>query len=360
LWSKHSNKKINHMKNENHLDRRSFLKRSSLFGAALLPGVALLSTAKPARAALSDDTSLSDGDVAVLQFLRAAEFVEEDLWGQYAELATNNSDFRSALEKIDPALPDYVVGDHQDELSHANFITSFLQDAGVTPVDLSSFYTLPASTAKGVDQSKKHLTNLTDLTIDTSWYARYRSSGNPDFGDTFPQIVTITDKPTVPSGDKHSEDVDVIAQTAAFHFGAIEQGGSSLYLSLLPKVTNLDVVRILGSIGPTEFYHFALFQTSLEGIKGMKKDGLVFPDLQKSIKSKTSDPSQILTPYPCKFIDTSLPLCSVIRPASTANAGAVAAATGLVNSGLFSGQPQGFFDAVVALAMAADAAARGE
>jgi Ferritin-like domain len=351
---------------ENHLDRRSFLKRSSLFGMALLPAAGLLSTAKSARAALSDDTSLSEGDVAVLQFLRAAEFVEEDLWGQYAELAVNNKEFRAALKNIDPALPDYIVGDHEDELSHANLITAFLQNAGVTPVDLSSFYTLPASPAKGVDQSKKHLTNLTNLTIDTSWYLRYRSSGNPDFGDTFAQIVTITDRPTVPTSDKtNGKDLDLIAQTAAFHFGAIEQGGSSLYLSLLPKVTNLDVVSILGAIGPTEFYHFALFQTSLEGIRPLddKKSGLDFPNLRKDTDEKTSDNTrnveQILTPFPCKFIDASLPLCSVIRPSSTANAGAVAAASGLAASGLFAGQPAGFVDAVVALAMAADAAARG-
>jgi Ferritin-like domain len=349
----------------NPLDRRSFLKRSSLFGMALLPAVGLLSTTKSARAALSDDTTLSDGDVAVLQFLRAAEFVEEDLWGQYAELVVNNRDFRAALRSIDPAMPDYIVGDHEDELSHANLITAFLQNAGVTPFDLSSFYTLPASPAKGVDQSKKHLTNLTNLTIDTSWYLRYRSSGNPDFGNTYPQIVTITDRPTVPTSDKtKGNDLDLIAQTAAFHFGAIEQGGSSLYLSLLPKVTNLDVVSILGAIGPTEFYHFALFQTALEGIRPLgKKSDIDFPNLRKETKDKISDTTrsvaEILTPFPCKFIDASLPLCSVIRPSNTANAGALAAASGLAASGLFAGQPAGFVDAVIALAMAADAAARG-
>src|SRR5665213_2895388 len=112
---------------ENHLDRRSFLKRSSLLGLALLPAAGLLSTAKSARAALADDTSLSEGDIAVLQFLRAAEFVEEDLWGQYAELAVNNIQFGNALKSIDRAMTDYIVGDHQDELSHANFITGFLQ-----------------------------------------------------------------------------------------------------------------------------------------------------------------------------------------------------------------------------------------
>ncbi|HZL14344.1 MAG TPA: hypothetical protein VFC85_09410, partial [Verrucomicrobiae bacterium] len=246
--------------------------------------------------------------------------------------------------------------------SHANFITGFLQNAGVTPVDLSAFYTLPAAPVKGVDQSKKHLTNLTSLSIDTSWYLRYRSSGNPDFGDTFPQIVDITNQPAVPTSDHTGGgQLHAIAQTAAFHFGFIEQGGSSLYLSLLPKVTNLDVVSILGAIGPTEFYHFALFQTALEGIKGLdyKKAMLNFPNIKKATREKASDPEQILTPYPCTFLDPSLPTCSVIRPSSTANAGAVAVATALVNQGLFTGQPQGFLDAVTMLAQAADAATRG-
>jgi hypothetical protein len=44
----------------------------------------------------------------------------------------------------------------------------------------------------------------------------------------------------------------------------------------------------------------------------------------------------------------------VIRPRNPANAGAVAAATGLINSGLFAGQSDAFLNAVAALATAAD------
>jgi len=345
----------------NPVSRRSFLKRSSVLGVGLLPVAGLLSTARSAHAALSDDTNLSEGDVAVLQFLRAAELVEADLWGQYAELAVNNPEFRAALKHLDPALPDYVVGDYEDEQSHANLITGFLQNSGVTPVDISSFYTLPAVPVKGVDQTKKHLTNLTNLTIDTSWYLRYRGATNPDFGGTYPQIVDITDRPTVPTSN-HTGDLEVIVQTAAFHFGAIEQGGSSLYLSLLPKVTNLDVVSILGAIGPTEFYHFALFQTTLENIRalhGPGKSGISFPNLKRETEERGSNQSQVLTPFPCTFLDPSLPACSVLRPSSTANAGALAAASGLAASGLFAGQPDSFVNAVVGLAEAADAATRG-
>jgi hypothetical protein len=213
-----------------------------------------------------------------------------------------------------------------------------------------------------VDQSTKHLTSLTNLTIDTSWYLRYRNTGNPDFGASFPQIATITNRSAIPtSNNMGSEGMHHVAQTAAFHFGFIEQGGSSLYLSLLPKVTNLDAVSILGAIGPTEFYHFALFQTALEGIRGAQGAGLQIPDLKNNtVNVKGNTIEKVLTPNPCTFLDPSLPLCSVIRPSSTANAGAVAVATALVNQGLFTGQPQGFVDAVSMLAEAADAASRGD
>lgn len=346
------------------LSRRSFLGRASALAA-----VSALPVFGGVRNALGQDTvpglnagGLSAGDIAVLQFLRVAELAETDLWGQYSELATNNPNFRAALKNIRHTLPDYIDGDFDDEQSHANLITAFLQNAGVTPVDISSFYTLPPVPVKGVDQSVKHLTNLTDLTVDTSWYFRYRSATNPDFGGTYPQVVTITNRTAVPTSNGF-DDLDIIAQTAAFHFAAIEQGGSSLYLSLLPKVTNLDVVSILGAIGPTEFYHFAIFQTALEGIVGLKAPGITFPDLKRDTLENTPgnirNTEQILTPNPCTFLDPSLPVCSVIRPSSTALAGATAAATGLAESGLFKGQPNDFFAAVLGLAADADAAVRG-
>jgi hypothetical protein len=59
---------------------------------------------------------------------------------------------------------------------------------------------------------------------------------------------------------------------------------------------------------------------------------------------------------PCKFISASLPLCAVIRPTSTEKGGAVAAATGLTNSGLFNGQSVAFFKALLGLAHEADEA----
>ena len=328
------------------MPRRSFL-TSTLLGAASL-GAGFLSGSRPAFAV---GPALNAGDVAVLKFLAAAELVECDLWQQYSELATGNPSFRAALQLIDHALPDYVNGDFEDECSHAALINAFLVSRGEAAVNLDAFRTLPSVPLRGA-MNIGRLTNLTKLTIDTSYYNRYRGTGNPDLGDTFPQVVTITNQRAVPASNR-DPDVRAIAQTAAFHFAAIEQGGSSLYTALIGKATDPDVLAILAAIGPTEVYHFSVFQTSLENIVPLRtKTRPVFPNLAR-------DPKRALTfPHPCHFLNASLPWCSVIRPSNLNLAGAVAAATGLVGSGLFQGQSQGFLNAVVALATAADAAQR--
>ncbi len=298
------------MNNSNALSthsRRSFIKTTAAGGAIALPSsFAFINGAEIAFA--EPMPALNDGDVAVLQFLAVAELVESDLWEQYSELATNNPGYRNALQRIDESLPDYINGVLEDERSHATFIDAFLVAAGKTPINLDAFRTLPSVPVEGAKNIGR-LTNLKNLTIDT--------------------------------------------QSAVFHFAAVEQGGSSLYNSFMTKVTNLDVVAILASIGPMEVYHFAVFQTALEGIRRFGgHGGPSFPDIREN--PNRGD----VMPEPCTFLDKSLPVCSVIRPRNTNTAGAVAAATGLVNSGLFLGQSQAFFDAVVPLAKAADAALR--
>lgn len=333
---------------ELNISRRSFGR--GMLGAMLVSGLGMMD----ARSAIAEvKPNLNEGDIAVLQFLAAAELVESDLWGQYSELASNNSSFRRALSRIKDTLPDYINGDFADETSHASFINAFLVAAGKEPVNLDPFRTLPSVAVEGARQVGR-LTNLTSLTVDTSYYERYRNKGNPDFGDAFPQIVDIKSQPAVPTSNEiRGRELLSIAQTAAFHFAAIEQGGSSLYNSLITKVSDLNVVAILASIGPTEVYHFAIFQEALEGIAGLEvAGGPAFPDIRGR-----NNRGQI-TPHPCAFIDPSFPLCSVIRPRNTNIAGAVAIATGLVKSGLFEGQSPAFFDAVTALAKAADAAVR--
>jgi hypothetical protein len=328
------------------LSRRHFLRGARMAAA----GIGLMGSLP----AVGQSIRLTPGDAAVLRFLAAAELLEDDLWQQYCELAVSNPGFNEALRSIDPSLVRYICDDRDDERSHANLVNAFLMSAGLEPVNLDPFRTLPDSRAKGSEQ-RGRLTNLTNLTVDTSWYNRYRGTGNPDFGDSFPQLVEIAKRPTIPATDTPGKDqLQTIAHSAAFHFAAIEQGGGSLYNSLISRVSNPEVVAILASIGPTEVYHFAVFHKSLEGLYGHNSgDGLVFPDLRSN-----PELAQAIMPEPCRFLRPEFPLCSVIRPRSPQNAGAVAAATGLVKSGLFEGQSQAFFDAVVALAQAADAAQR--
>ena len=64
-------------------DRRSFLLKGAAVGAGAIGASRLLADPAPASA----DGGLTRGDVAILQFLAAAELLEADLWGQYNELA---------------------------------------------------------------------------------------------------------------------------------------------------------------------------------------------------------------------------------------------------------------------------------
>ncbi|MDD5199469.1 MAG: ferritin-like domain-containing protein [Terrimicrobiaceae bacterium] len=336
------------------LGRRSFVKGLGLAGVALLPAGGLVLSAGEA---LAGDRSrrITQGDVAILKFLAAAELLETDLWQQYLELAAGNKPFRDALEVLDEDMGEYIEGNTNDEISHAAFINGFLESVGEQPVNLDAFRTLPSSPAHGAVQ-RGRLTNLGKLTVDTSWYRRYRSAGNPDFGDHFAQAVRIVDRPAIPLHDGNSSmQIQAIANTAAFHFGTIEQGGSSLYASLAVRATNLDVLRILLSIGGTEVFHFAIWDDLAGNAPPLNTgDGLVFPNLNADPGTQTAK----VMPRPCKFLNANLPHCSVIRPIKPGNAGAVAAASGLTRSGLFSGQSQQFFQTLNALAVAADSAHR--
>ncbi len=354
------------------LARRSFLKRVSLSGAALLPAAALLPEHASADHGDNDNNNnlLSDGDTAILRFLAAAEILETDLWQQYNELALGNPAFQNGLFALDGDMPTYVNQNTRDEFSHQDFINAYLKSKGRRPVNLEQFRTLPSSQATGSNKTAKRLTNLMDLTVDTSWYTRYRSTGNPDFGDSFPQIVNLVNVPAIPNTDLAvgGDDAQFIANVAGFHFATIEQGGSSLYSSFLPKATSAEVIRIVAAIGGSEIQHFEVWQDKAGNAPPVPlATGARFPALpiapdQQPNGIDPADPidtNQIM-PRPCKFISPNLPPCAVIRPTLTANAGAVAAATGLTNSGLFNGQSNAFFQLLFALAKEADSARRGD
>jgi Ferritin-like domain len=357
--------------------RRSFLRGLGVMGAAL-PVTAL--SGIDASAAVSSGRTLTHGDAAILRFLAAAELLESDLWTQYNELggvSGGNAAYVAALQNLDGDMPQYITDNTDDELSHAAFLNAYLHAHGAHPVDLDAFRTLPGSSATGSTRSGR-LTNLLSLDVDTSWYTRYRSDQNPDLGGTFAQAVAIHGEPAVPLNDTDTPPggpqpnppvttaarrMQAIANTAAFHFAMIEQGGSSLYTTMALKVTSLEVLRIVVSIGGVEVNHFAIWHDkagnavsgSLAGLTD-PETGVTFPDLNNP-GGELAQTNKIM-PEPCAFLSAGLPACSVIRPSTVANAGAMAAVGGLTATGLFTGQSAAFFDTIVDLAEQADAAHR--
>jgi hypothetical protein len=362
--------------------RRSFLKGVGVAGASLTAGGLL------ATEGLAKSSRLTRGDVAILRFLAAAEIIESDLWSQYAALGGapdtalggtlgGNPAYVLALQNIDADMPQYITDNTDDELSHAAFLNAYLKSKGAEPVSLDEFRTLPTSKATGALAGKR-LTNLQKLNVDTSWYTRYRSGQNPDLGAHIDGPFTIANEPAIPVSDSDTppgqsqpvppanpqqQRMQAIANTAAFHFAMIEQGGSSLYTSLSLKVTDLEVLRIVVSIGGVEVDHFSLWHdkvgnTVSQPLAGVTdpETGLSFPDLN-SPATELTQTNKIL-PEPTQFLSKSLPAVSVIRPSSTANAGAVAAIKGLTADQLFLGQSDEFFDFVMKLAVAADSASR--
>jgi Ferritin-like domain len=346
------------------IPRRSALRALGLAGVALGSGLGLASTASAGTPQVpgfgtnpDPHRRIPSGDVAILRFLAAAEILEHDLWLQYTQLAIGNPPYNAALSKLDGDMIQYISDNTDDEMSHAAFLNAFLASVGAQPVNLDAFRTLPGSSATGA-APVKWLTNLTALTVDTSWWLRYRSSGNPDFGDTFPQLINIVNRTAIPlRNDYPAAEIQAIANTAGFHFATIEQGGSSLYASMAPKATDPDVIRILVGIGGSEVNHFAIWHDKATNAPAVTVNGLVFPDIGQ-FDGDEARQANLIMPEPCQFLRAGLPDCSVIRPSSTQNAGAVAALTALTNSGLFAGQSQEFFRTLNALAHAADNAER--
>lgn len=376
--------------------RRSFLSGIGMTAAALSAG-ALLPTESGAQAR-SNRGRLSAGDVALLQFALWAELVESDLWTQYAELggvgpsgggeAQEDEEFQGfiggnpaynlALQNLDGDMPQYITDNTDDELSHAAFLVAFLRSKGEVPLDLKPFQTLPSSQATGARQIKR-ITNLMNLSVDLSWYSRYRSGQNPDLGAVFKGPFVIKNQPAIPLNDtdtppstnpsipitgRDANRIQAIANTAGFHFAFIEQGGATLYPTLAFKATDPTVLRILVSIGGVEINHFGLWHDKggnavAQPLAGVVDPvtGLTFPVLNNPATELTQ--TNKILPEPCNFINKSLPRCSVIRPTSTQLGGAVATVKAFIAEGMFIGQPDEFFELSMNLAVAADSVVRG-
>jgi hypothetical protein len=383
-------------------NRRSFLKSGMVAAGAATIGTTILPGTPVAFAGQEDDHApITKGDIAILTFLSALEQVEADLWIQYAELggATNQGlspidlpftgglapAYITGLMVLDGDMPQYISDNTDDEISHHRFLNNYLASKGAKTIDLTSqFAILPPSQVTGVPQ-KGRLTNLQQLTIDTSWWTRYRSeTANPDFGGKFPNAVPDLAKgqhPAIPvnNGDLEvdgqgniSNHLQAIANTAGFHFAFIEQGGSSLYPALAQKVTNLEVLRILLSIGGSEIAHFQTWQDKAGNATNITDGDLTFPNLNtigvdpNTGATDTTVANQFQTnlimPEPTLFLNEKLGPVSIIRPTSTKQGGAVASVKSFVDDGLFldpaTNENTGIVQVLFGLAEEADAARR--
>jgi hypothetical protein len=369
------------------VNRRSLLKSGMLAGGAAVvsAGTGLFSGGKSAfgqEFALGQNSggALTKGDVAILRFLAAAELIESDLWTQYAELGGigNNppieidpnqqlNSYQAALSNLDGDGPQYITSNTIDEISHATFLNGYLESKGADPVDFSEFETLQGSTATGAENIGR-LTNLQHLNVDTSWFVRYRSATNPDFGARFPQAINITNRTAIPITNADFDNpnhIQVIANTAAFHFGYIEQGGSSLYQALSQKVSSLEVLKITLGIGGDEVAHFLEWvDFAGNGVQApvapVTDGGLTFPDFfaNPPLQPPSLVQPSLIFPVPCEFISPKLPHCAVIRPSDDRFGGAVATIASFTQDGLFFGQSKKFLHLLQQLAEEADSAHR--
>jgi hypothetical protein len=337
------------------VQRRSFLKGLGVAGAALSAGSLLANKAEASERI----GIITIGDVAILRFLAAAEILETDLWQQYNELGgiqdsevpggSGSPAYTAAFLPLDGDMSQYIHDNTEDELSHEVFINAYLVSKGAEPVTLERFRNLPSSQATGA-QNIGRLTNLMQLTVDTTWWTRYRSrTGNPDLGDTFqPAIPTLAvgQHTAIPRTDNDLKDpnfLQAIANTAGFHFGTIEQGGSSLYPKLAQRVTGLETLRIVLSIGGTEIMHFQTWSDKAgnaphipDAVDPVTGVHVTFPDLNSPPFGGEDFQTNLIMPEPTAFLNRKLPPCSIVRPTAT-NGAAMGALKALTADGLFIG-----------------------
>lgn len=371
-------------------NRRSFMKKGLAAAGTATVGAGLLSNGLSLLGQEESSGTLTRGDAAILRFLAVAEIIESDLWLQYAELGGaqtepngqpdhelpglptgGNPTYTAKLQNLDSDMPQYIHDNAEDEFSHQHFINAYLDSKGEPQVDLGPFRTLPSSKATGANQIGR-LTNLMQLTVDTTWYTRYRSRDqNPDLDPnfTFPPAVpglSAGQFTAIPRSDADltpDAHIQAIANTAGFHFAFIEQGGTSLYPSLAQRVTSVEVLRILLSIGPTETAHFQTWhdkagnavQPTLAPLTD-PTNGLFFPNLNARMSENFQ--ANLIMPEPCPFLDRKFPKCSIIRPTKTTGA-AMGAVKALTADGLFIGQSAAFMELLQDLAADADRAQRG-
>ncbi len=355
-------------------NRRWFMKKALAAAGAASAGSRLLADGPSGQ--------LAKGDAALLSFAAAAEILETDFWVQYNELGgVQDSEvsggsgipiYTAKLQNLDSDFPQYIHDNTDDEITHFTFLNAYLMSKGTNPVSLDQFRTLPGSAATG-SSGKPRLTNLMQLTLDTSWWTRYRSSANnPDLDPNFvfPQAVPglasaqFTAIPRTNADLAPDAHIQAIANTAAFHMATIEQGGNSLYPSMAQRATSVEVLRILISIGPTETMHFQTWSDKAGNAVSAPlapltdpTNGLKFPDLNSPPFGGETFQTNLIMPEPCPFLSRSLPVCSIIRPTEIEGI-AMGVVKFLTTMGLFIGQSDAFLELLRDLAADADAAKR--
>jgi hypothetical protein len=353
-----------------HSNRRSFLKNGVAVAGAATVGAGLLTGGLPAFGQEKSE-GLTKGDAAILQLLLAAEIIETDLWKQYRELggveATGSisQPYINALQVLDGDMPQYISDNTDDEISHVAFLQAFLKSKGHTPVDLGKFaHNIPPSSVHGVPQIGR-LTNLKQLSVDTTWWTRYRSEENPDLGATFPQAVpslAVGQHPAIPITNADLSDsnhIQAIANTAGFHFGFIEQAGTSLYATLSQRVTSAEVLKITISIGGSEIMHFQVWHDKAGNAVALNDNqvGGLLTFVNLAVGQPESLQANLIMPEPTDFIN-GLPEVAIIRPTGPGQIDAAGAINGFIADGLFTGQPKAFNELLLDLAADADRAER--
>ena len=338
------------------LSRRSFLGKSLAVGAGTI-GAGLLANAPTARAQQDGPTRETRTFFDFWRQQNSSKPICGCNTTSSPESKTAKSRVGQGIRPIPPPLKvldgdmdQYIHDNTDDEITHAAFLNAYLASKGAEPVNLDQFRTLPSSQATGARQIGR-LTNLMQLTVDTSWWTRYRGSAkNPDFGDTFPQAIPGLFAGQFPAIPRNNADLNppkhlqAIANTAGFHFGLIEQGGTSLYPSLAQRVTDPEVLRILLSIGPTEAMHFQTWHDKAGNAPPLTDptNGLVFPNLNSPPFGGERFQTNLIMPEPTIFLRRTFPIVSIVRPTNTAGA-AMAALNSLTADGLFIGQTPAFF-----------------
>ncbi len=220
----------------------------------------------------------------------------------------------------------YIHDNTEDEFTHLTFINAYLVSKGATPVNLEPFRTLPGSQATGADKTKKRLTNLMQLTVDTSWWTRYRSrDDNPDLEPPnfmFPQAVPGLFKgqfPAIPRTMPTSLLRTTSRPSPTRRRSISPRSSKAAPASIRRWRSGSPIRRSCGSCSASARPRRC---TSRPGTtrratrlpSDRPDEWLVFPDLNAPPFGGALFQTNLIMPEPCPFISRKFPRCSIIRP----------------------------------------------